>query len=153
MLIVAIGYAFKYFHLEAPNAPLPAHLEGPFTVATVIDGDTIWIEDANQQIEKIRLIGINTPEKNERYYQSASDYTAQLIANQSVYLERGEGLYDKYHRSLCYVYLEDQSTMLNEAILAAGWAKIMTIKPNDKYEQKFIKILDEAIKENKGLYQ
>ena len=40
------------------------NVTGPFPVSRVVDGDTIWV-DNNGDREKVRLIGINTPELHD----------------------------------------------------------------------------------------
>ena len=45
---------------------------------------------------------------------------------------------DKCGRSLGYIYLSDGG-MLNEEILKAGYANLMTVPPNMKYQQRFLK--------------
>ena len=59
---------------------------------------------------------------------------------------------DRYGRLLGYVCLSD-GKMLNEEIVKAGYANIMTISPNVKYEDKFIKA-DKSARERKvGLWE
>ena len=54
-----------------------------------------------------------------------------------MYLEYDQELTDEYGRTLCYVYLHDKTTMLNELLLKQGYARTMTIEPNVKYEERF----------------
>jgi endonuclease YncB( thermonuclease family) len=51
--------------LAAPAQAYPAMpqgVQGPFTVAKVVDGDTIWVDHSGQR-EKIRMIGMDTPRR------------------------------------------------------------------------------------------
>ncbi len=126
-------------------------LIGPYPVLFVIDGDTIVIERAGRE-ERLRLIGIDTPEHDEAYFDEAKNFTADLVANKAVFLELGQAPTDKYNRTLCYVYLEDKTSMVNQLIAKAGWAEILTIQPNDKYETLFKKAVREAIANGRGMY-
>jgi micrococcal nuclease len=50
---------------------------------------------------------------------------------------------DKYGRLLAYVYLSD-GKMLNEDIVKAAYANLMTIPPNVKYQERFLKAYRDA---------
>ncbi len=126
-------------------------LIGPYPVLMVIDGDTIVIErDAKE--EKLRLIGIDTPEHDEPYFKEAKAYTADLLTDKMVYLEIGQEPLDKYGRTLCYVYLDDKVQMVNELIMAAGWAEQLTIEPNSKYKARLAQALHDAVFNGRGMY-
>ncbi len=72
-------------------------------VGRAIDGDTLELSTK----EKVRLSGINTPEKNECYYKGAKEKLSELVAGKQVYLERDYTNKDKYHRLLRYVYVDN----------------------------------------------
>jgi micrococcal nuclease len=59
---------------------------------------------------------------------------------------------DKYRRLLGYVYLEN-GQMLNEEIIKAGYASPMTIPPNVKYQDRFLKLYREARDAKRGLFR
>lgn len=131
----------------------------------VIDGDTILVEDENGNEKRIRLIGIDTPEsvnpdeeKNCPEGKEASDYTKSLLSDvETVYLTYDKEEQDKYGRELCYVWLNDDTSdinnMLNYQLVKNGIAKPMCIMPNCSYATEF----DDAesfAKENKnGFWQ
>jgi micrococcal nuclease len=50
------------------------------------------------------------------------------------------------------VYLSD-GKMLNEEIVKAGYANLMTIPPNVKYQEKFLKAYREARENKRGLWR
>lgn len=127
-------------------------------VERVVDGDTFEIM-LNGNKEKVRLIGIDTPEsvhpdknKNSEEGKTASKYTKELIENKNVKLEFDVQQRDKYGRLLAYVYLED-GTMLNKKLLEDGYAKIATYPPNVKYVEEFKQIESKAREQEKGLWQ
>jgi len=64
--------------------PISAHAF-PGKVVGITDGDTVKILRTDTHIQiKIRLAGIDTPEKKQAYGQKAKKFTASLIANRVV---------------------------------------------------------------------
>ncbi len=59
---------------------------------------------------------------------------------------------DKYRRLLGYIYLSD-GRMLNEEIVKAGYANLMTISPSVKYVDRFRNAYREARENNRGLWE
>lgn len=130
-----------------------------YTVTKVSDGDTIWANN-----EKIRIIGINTPEiKNkEKFSNEAKDLTESLILNKKVYLEKDLEERDQYNRLLRYVWLREPEKINREEIekntiegilLSKGYARVYTFKPNTKYRKYFKEIEDKAKKEKVGMWK
>lgn len=127
-------------------------------VSKVVDGDTIWVINEKGQTEKIRFIGMNTPEpistsyKGEEYYgKEASDYVKKLLDGEKVRLEYDVQKYDRYGRTLAYVYLED-NTFLNAHLVEQGYATVMTIPPNVKFADEFVRLQAEAREKKLGLW-
>lgn len=95
-------------------------------VTRVVDGDTAHIE-INGRVEKVRFIGINTPEsttRHEPYGAEASAYTKKALSSRTVYLETDAELRDRYGRLLAYVIRRNNGRDLGRAHVAAGWAKV-----------------------------
>lgn len=129
---------------------------GEYQVTRVVDGDTIEI-NYNGTEEKVRLIGIDTPEsvhpdeeKNSKYGEQASEYTKQLLEGKTVKLEFDVEERDSYGRLLAYVYVDD--IMVNKKLLEEGLAQIATYPPNVKYVDEFTKIQEEARENKKGFW-
>lgn len=100
-------------------------------VTRVVDGDTIEVTLADGSKERVRMIGIDTPEsvhpdgdKNNADVVVASDYTKEQLLNKTVYLEFDVGEKDQYGRLLAYVYIND--IMFNAKLAAEGYAVQMT---------------------------
>ena len=69
-------------------------------VSTVVDGDTIDVAG----VGRVRLIGIDTPERGECGFQLASDRLAELVLGAEVALVPGaQDDADRYDRLLRYV--------------------------------------------------
>lgn len=130
--------------------------EASYKVTRVVDGDTIII-DYNGKEERVRLIGVDTPEsvhpnaeKNTEFGKTASNFTKQYLENKYVKIELDVQERDKYGRLLAYVYLDD--IMYNKTLLQKGYAKIATYPPNVKYVNDFTEIQKEAQNNKKGLW-
>lgn len=92
----------------------------------VVDGDTINVEG----IGRIRLSGVDTPERDEVGYQEAKDFTGSLCSGKTVYLNMDDSKhYDKYGRTLAVVYAGD--TNVNAELLKRRYAEILYIPPSE----------------------
>ena len=85
--------------------------------------------------EKI-CVADGSVKENTEEGKEASAYTTNLLEGNTVYLEYDQETLDEYGRTLCYVYLHDKSTMVNEILLKNGYARTMTIEPNTKYKER-----------------
>lgn len=89
---------------------------------SVTDGDTIKILTSERQQIKVRLYGIDTPEKKQPYGTAAKLYLADMIAGKTVQIkERGK---DRYKRVLGIVYLDSED--VNEILVLNGYAWAFT---------------------------
>ena len=70
-----------------------------FSVGRVIDGDTLDLTDG----VRVRLYGVDTPERSEACYSEATDRLSQL-AGATVRLENGPRATDSFGRRLAYAY-------------------------------------------------
>ena len=114
--------SFLAFLLPLPLA-VPSFAKDPATIVRVVDGDTVEIMLKGQK-EKVRLIGVDTPEKFESdklhrdaartgqdektiraLGERASDFTKSLVKRGgAVQLEYGQEERDKYHRLLAFSF-------------------------------------------------
>ncbi|MBR9679886.1 MAG: thermonuclease family protein [Candidatus Altiarchaeota archaeon] len=97
-------------------------------VTAVTDGDTFVTNTG-----KVRMIGINAPERGQACYHEARVFLENLVLNKTVWLERDLQNKDHYDRLLRYVFIDGQN--LNELLVANGLAKSYFISPNMGYEQ------------------
>lgn len=81
----------------------------------------------------------------------AAAFAKNLCLNKKVRLEFDIEKRDKYNRLLAYVYLED-GTFLNAEIIREGYGQVMTVSPNVKYADYFLKLQKEARENKKGLW-
>jgi micrococcal nuclease len=127
-------------------------------VIKVVDGDTIDVS-LDGKTERIRLIGINTPETVdprkpvECFGREASDRAKELLSNKKVYLEADliSGERDKYNRLLRFVFLED-GTNFNLLMIKEGYAYEYTYDVPYKYQTEFKQAQKEAEANKAGLW-
>lgn len=136
-------------------------------VKRVVDGDTIVLETG----ERVRLIGIDTPELHEsnklyrdaqrtqqdistiqKLGQRAYEFTRNLVEGKRVSLEFDVEKRDRYKRLLAYVYLKG-GIFVNAEIVKEGYASLMTIPPNVKYADLFLKLYRQARENKRGLWK
>ena len=111
MLILATVVAFFFLS----TLGFAGNFSGP--VVSVLDGDTIEVLH-NQRPQRIRLSGIDCPEKGQAYGKHAKHAASELVFAKDVTLEtHGK---DKYGRTLADVLLND-GTNVNHTLVKAGW--------------------------------
>jgi micrococcal nuclease len=126
-------------------------------VSRVVDGDTIEISPSVDGNNKVRLIGVDTPETKDPdcsvqpYGKEASDFTSSKLSGQKVGLEFDVDKTDPYERLLAYVYTSDGS-MFNETLLTEGYGQVATFPPNVKYVDRFLADQEEARTAGRGLW-
>jgi len=119
-------------------------LSGP--VIAVLDGDTIEVLH-NSRAERIRLHGIDCPEKGQAYGQRAKQAASALVFGQQITLQT-YGL-DKYGRTIADVLLPDGTTV-NHELVKDGWCWwYRKYAPQDAALEKLEK---EAREAKKGLW-
>jgi endonuclease YncB( thermonuclease family) len=95
------------------------------TVTHIVDGDTLDVRLVSGKSERIRLIGIDTPERGECYSAKATERARQLAMSRAVVL-RGDPTQDtrdRYGRLLAYVWLPGGKD-LGFQLIAGGFAKV-----------------------------
>lgn len=140
LIVALIGYYLAQYPQEAAKfaGTVPA---GSYQVTEFVDGDTITV-DMNGKTEKIRMIGVDTPETNdprksvECFGKAASEYTKQLIGDKPVRLE-ADSLStnrDRYNRLLRYVYTSD-GKLVEAEVIKNGYGFAYTSFPFSKLEE------------------
>lgn len=108
------------------NIVLPSPVEGKYKVTRVLDGDTIEIETG----ERVRYMGINAPENNERWGMTAKEFNEKMVSGKEVQIELDRLKIDNYGRVLAYVWVDKK--MVNEELLKEGLAKVLIVKGEAK---------------------
>jgi len=116
-----------------------------FFVKRVIDGDTIVIDEDIS----VRLLGINSPERGEVYYNEAKEFLENLVLNKTVKLKYGKDKYDKYHRVLAYVFVGNKN--VNLELVKDGLANYYFPAGKDTYYNEFKSEWENCIESDKNL--
>jgi micrococcal nuclease len=124
------------------------------TVARVIDGDTIVLDDG----EHVRYIGMDTPESVrpdtpvQCWAERASRDNARLIDGVRVRLRYDAEREDRYGRTLAYVYRARDGLFVNADLVRRGDARVMTIPPNTEHVGLFRRLATRARSRSRGLW-
>ena len=141
------------------------------TVARVSDGDTVRLRVRDGHEERVRLIGIDTPETHESaklerdVQRSGQDRaTIQALGREAaaatrrllpmgtrVEVEQDVRPRDRYGRLLAYLWLTD-GRMANVEIMREGYAQVLTVPPNVRYERLLRECQREAREKGRGLW-
>ena len=126
------------------------------TVVRVVDGDTIHVK-VGDYVEKVRYIGMNTPEihhptKGEQPGgREAAEMNRRLVGGKRVRLELDVRSRDRYGRLLAYVWVGE--LMVNAELVRLGYAQVMTVPPNVRHQEFFVKLQREAREAGRGLWR
>ena len=92
-------------------------------VVAVTDGDTIKVLDTNQVQHKVRLTGIDAPERGQPFGTASRDYLASLVAGKEVRVESNKS--DRYGRILGKVRVQPKNCPSCEKTLDANHAQLL----------------------------
>lgn len=133
--------------VQAKTEPTPTKTPSSqytyYSVTSVVDGDTIKI-DKNGTVITLRLIGMDTPETVDPrkpvqcFGKEASNKAKELLSGKKVRIEMDptQGEFDKYDRTLAYVYRDD-GLFYNKYMIEQGYAHEYTYNTPYKYQVEF----------------
>jgi len=131
--------------LQVPEAYSETKIAGK--VVHVADGDTITVLQKNQEY-KIRLYGIDTPEKKQDFGAKAKAFTSDLVSQKEVAVIQKD--VDRYGRVVGMVYIG--KTCINEEIVKAGFAWVYQHYCKEPFCKDWIKLETQAREKGKGLW-
>ncbi len=150
---LAVGFAAQRLGGEklgdVAGPPVPRDAQ-QVRVTRVVDGDTVELAGRG----KARLIGIDTPEVyggRECFADQASEFTKREVDGKPVRFTVGREERDRYGRLLVYVWRADGQS-LNARLVAGGYARTLTIPPNDRYAARFARLARDARAREAGLW-
>ena len=126
-------------------------------VVRVVDGDTIQVRLDGGATERVRYIGIDTPESVKPgtpvqcFAKKASHFNAGLVAGRDVTLKTDAEERDRYGRLLAYVYTGPE--FVNRELVARGYARTLTIPPNVAHADEFAALARRARQAGLGLWR
>ena len=125
----------------------------PATVQQVISGNTLEVivpSLANNQIQRVRLLGFDAPTPAQRPWgRDAMDFLRQ-VDKQTVQLEFDQQRQDDYNRLLAYVWYD--GALLNLDMVAQGQALVDSRLPNIRYEQELRRGQESARLQGLGIW-
>lgn len=109
---------------EPVAAPVEEPVEATWTVVHVVDGDTVDVRHTDGTTERVRVVGIDTPERGECGYREASEALAAAVLGREVVLTAGaRDDRDRYDRILRYVDVGGQDAGLTLVELGLAIAR------------------------------
>jgi micrococcal nuclease len=124
-------------------------------VERVVDGDTIIVTGH----VRVRLIGMDTPEVVDPrkpvqcFGRAASQHMKSLLPKGTpVRLVYDADRYDRYGRTLAYVYRVSDGMFVNAALVRDGYARVLTIPPNVAHVNEFVALAADARRAGRGLW-
>ena len=104
------------------------HVEKTGVCVEVVDGDTIYLKSG----EKVRFVGVNTPERGVEGYIASKNFVQKFCLNKKIGLDVDDAKnQDRYGRTLAVVIVDGKN--LNEMLLKEGLAEIMYMPPSEFY--------------------
>jgi micrococcal nuclease len=106
---------------------------------------------ADGRRERVRYIGIDTPERDEPFYAEAPAANRALIDGQELILVKDVSETDRFGRLLRYVYLTD-GLFVNAELMRQGYAQAVTFPPDVAEIDRFLLLQQEARENGRGLW-
>jgi micrococcal nuclease len=141
------------------GASQPPTKPGVGRIDRVVDGDTVIVK-IDGASERVRLIGINTPESVKPntpvqcFGKEASEFTgAMLPSGAEVRLERDAEARDNYGRLLAYLYRTTDGMFVNLELAKQGYADVLSIAPNTAHKDEFVAAVRDARNARRGMWR
>lgn len=156
--ILASAFVFNPFHGSneefkrnisyVKTTPVPSLVSREdLVVQNVIDGDTL----TDSRGLKIRLIGINAPEKNQPNFLVAKQKLEALVMGKKAQASFDVEKLDQYGRILAYLYVGD--TFINSELLKSGVAILDTVPPDVSHVEELTAAQELARKNCSGMWK
>jgi endonuclease YncB( thermonuclease family) len=88
-------------------------------VVRVTDGDTIVVVDSDKVQHKIRLQGIDAPERGQAFGTKSKEHLSDLVAGKNVVVDYSK--YDRYQRILGKVLVNGEDVNLEQVEVGMAW--------------------------------
>ena len=88
-------------------------------VVAITDGDTIKVLDSQSRLHKIRLAGIDAPEKKQPFGQRSKQHLSEMVFGKEVTLDCNK--VDRYRREICVVLIDGRDANLSQVEVGLAW--------------------------------
>ena len=123
MLLAGCSSAASQSGISLPYRRHTRNIETPIIfegrVVGVRDGDTITVLDSSNANHRIRLLGIDAPEKGQPFGSRSEENLSEAIFNRVVTIEWSK--HDRYGRIVGKVVLEGQDICLEQIKTGRAW--------------------------------
>lgn len=159
VLVVIVGLADAALTVGCSAVQGGPTAPGAATVVHVIDGDTVDLR-IGPRTETARLLGIDTPETVKPgapvdcFGPEASARTKDLLPEgTAVRITRDVEVRDRFDRLLVYVVRARDGLFVNHSLVAEGYARTLSIAPNDAHRRELAAAANEARSAQRGLWE
>lgn len=136
------SFLFLFSVAAFASEPVPAKIVG------VSDGDTVTAVINGAQV-KIRLYGIDAPEKAQPFGQAATDVLKQITTGQSITIQAFD--HDRYGRTVGMVFAD--GTNVNSAMVKSGHAWVYRQYCSQPFCNEWIRYEQAAKSAHAGLWK
>jgi micrococcal nuclease len=116
-------------------------------VIRVIDGDTIEIQQETK-IQRVRIWGIDTPERDQSYARPAHQFTRSLLAGREVKVL--PKYFDCYGRLVAIIIVDEKN--ISEELVRSGLAWVHIYYCNELICDNWKSLQERAMFEHRGLW-
>jgi endonuclease YncB( thermonuclease family) len=124
----------------------PSRFPLQVTVRHVVDGDSFVTAERRE----VRLLGIDTPERDEPFARQARSRLEKLILGKRVSLTYEKKKEDRYERLLCHVRIDD--VWVNKLQVRDGLAVVYLIQPSTAFRSELVFAQNAARREKIGIW-
>ena len=125
----------------------PAHAEFTGKVVDVADGDTITILDANKQRHKIRLVGIDAPERGQAFGFRSKENLAKWIYEREAIIEALKK--DRRGMLLGKVFVDGHDTGLEQIRAGLAWWDRTSASEQAPDDRELYELAEKSAREQK----
>jgi micrococcal nuclease len=141
VLLLLIRFVAEIGHDRAPH--------DRFKVIRIIDGDTVELLGG----DRLRLLGIDCPERGEPFYDSATNYLTRLALDKITQVGFSHRRRDGYGRLLAYMTIDSQ--FVNAMMVRSGLAYVYLFDDNLADRENIERLLaaqNDAINHGRGIW-
>ncbi len=132
------------------TSPDGESIGGGWRSREVVDGDTLVVAGPGGEVT-VRIVGINTPEGGECFYDEATDALAALVADRDLVLVADRSDVDQFGRALRYVETAD-GVDVGAELVAGGFAIARRYPPDEARADRYAQLQRDAQAAGRGLW-